>query len=136
MSGMSNRLAKAMSDVREFADGELIVRDGDLGEEMFIIQEGAVRISKTMDGREVQLNDLGRGEFFGEMSLLESLPRDADARAIGATRVLVLGPGALLLRIRQDPSFALEMLHHMSARTRRLNERLGAVMEATSLEAT
>ncbi|MCU1452766.1 MAG: putative cyclic nucleotide binding protein [Acidimicrobiales bacterium] len=134
MTGMSGRLAKALSDVREFADGEYIVRDGALGEEMFVIQSGGVRISKRMDGKVVDLGDLGRGQFFGEMSLLESLPRDADARAIGPTKLLVLGPGALLLRIRQDPSFALEMLHQLSARTRRLNDRLAVALEGSSLE--
>ena len=53
--------------------GELIAR-GDHGAEMYVIQSGRVRITKQMGGREVVLGDLGPGDFFGEMSLLESLP--------------------------------------------------------------
>ena len=118
--------------------GELIVRAGDLGAEMYVIQSGRVRITKQMGGREVVLGDLGPGDFFGEMSLLESLPRDADevadlARffvanadtvAIGETKLLVLNAGSLLVRLRRDPTFALEMLHRLSGRVRTLNAEL------------
>jgi CRP-like cAMP-binding protein len=62
------------------------------------------------------------------MSVLESLPREATAHAVGPTRLLALGQGALLLRLRQDPSFALEMLNRLSGRIRTLNERLDAAM--------
>ncbi len=104
--------------------GELIVRAGDLGAEMYVIQSGRVRITKQMGGREVVLGDLGPGDFFGEMSLLESLPRDADAVAIGETKLLVLNAGSLLVRLRRDPTFALEMLHRLSGRVRTLNAEL------------
>ena len=104
--------------------GELIVHAGDLGAEMYVIQSGRVRITKQMGGREVVLGDLGPGDFFGEMSLLESLPRDADAVAIGETKLLVLNAGSLLVRLRRDPTFALEMLHRLSGRVRTLNAEL------------
>jgi CRP/FNR family transcriptional regulator, cyclic AMP receptor protein len=104
--------------------GELIVRAGDHGAEMYVIQSGRVRITKQMGGREVVLGDLGPGDFFGEMSLLESLPRDADAVAIGETKLLVLNAGSLLVRLRRDPTFALEMLHRLSGRVRTLNAEL------------
>jgi CRP-like cAMP-binding protein len=105
-------------------DGEHIVRVGDHGAEMYIIQSGRVRITKQMAGREVALGDLGPGDFFGEMSLLESLPRDADAIAVGETKLLVLNAGSLLVRLRRDPTFALEMLHRLSGRVRTLNAEL------------
>ncbi|MEY2420608.1 MAG: family transcriptional regulator, cyclic receptor protein [Acidimicrobiaceae bacterium] len=110
----------------EFADGEMIVREGDDGAEMFIVQSGRVVISRHRDCSDTILQVVERGEFFGEMSLLESLPRDADARADGRTRLLVIGPGGLLLRLRRDPSLALEMLHILSGRVRALNQRLDA----------
>ena len=70
------------------------------------------------------LSELGPGDFFGEMSLLESLPRDADATAMGETHLLVLNAGSLLVRLRRDPTFALEMLHRLSGRVRTLNADL------------
>ncbi len=107
-----------------FRDGEVIVREGEDGREMYVIQKGAAAVSKTIGGREVEIARLARGEFFGEMSLLESLPRNATIRAVGDTSLLVIKPGSLLLKIRRNPTFAFEMLLQMSRRLRRVNERL------------
>ena len=101
-----------------FPDGDDIVREDDVGHDMFIVQSGQVRISKRKAHGEVVLATLDKGDFFGEMSLLESLPREATARAVGETRLLVLSRGGLLLRLRRDPTFALEMLNHLSSRLR------------------
>jgi CRP/FNR family transcriptional regulator/CRP/FNR family cyclic AMP-dependent transcriptional regulator len=70
-----------------------------------------------------------RGDFFGEMSLLESLPRYAGAFAVGTTRVLVIEPGSLVLRIRHDPTLAIEMMQRLSGRLRLANSRLMQVLE-------
>ena len=124
-------MGKAVEREVSYADGEIIVREGERGEEMFFVQHGRVVISRRVDGDEIVLNVIERGGLFGEMSLLESLPRDADARADGATRVLAIGPGGLLLRLRRDPSLAIEMLHQLSGRIRTLNHRLEATPEIT-----
>ena len=55
------------------------------------------------------------------MSLLESLPREADATAVTDTELLVITQGGLLVRLRRDPTFAVEMLHKLSGRVRSLN---------------
>lgn len=115
---------------RRCADGEYIVREGGHGREMFVIQRGSVRITKDVGDDEVVLGTLGKGDFFGEMSLLESLARDADAVSIGQTHLLVIQPGGLLLRIRRDPTFAFEMLHKLSGRLRTQNARLVRALEA------
>jgi CRP-like cAMP-binding protein len=91
---------------------------------MFVIQEGEVRVTKRAGDREIHLATLGRGDFLGEMALLEGLPRDADARAAGPTRVLSIGQGGLLMRIRRDPTFAFELLNRLSGRVRELNARV------------
>jgi CRP-like cAMP-binding protein len=109
---------------RTYKAGDVIVRQGDDDLEMFVVQSGTVEISqRTATGRLV-LATLGPTEFFGEMSLLESLPRDADAIAVTDVQVLVITQGGLLLRLRRDPSFALEMLHQLSGRVRALNAQL------------
>jgi CRP/FNR family transcriptional regulator, cyclic AMP receptor protein len=112
-----------------YEHGEVIVREGDEGSEMFIIQEGEVEVSREMGGASVVLATLGRGEFFGEMSLLESEPRSATVRAVGKTTLLVLKRGGLLLKIRRDPTFAVEMLQHMSHRLRYVNQALTGLVE-------
>jgi CRP/FNR family transcriptional regulator, cyclic AMP receptor protein len=109
-------------------DGEHIVRAGDHGGEMYVIKSGKVRISRKMAGRDVTMSELGPGDFFGEMSLLESLPRDADAISVGESHLLVLNAGSLLVRLRRDPTFALEMLHRLSGRVRTLNAELEKVL--------
>ena len=117
-----------MTVVEKYADGEIIVREGEMGREMYVIQRGAVEVVKSMSGRNVVLATLERGSFFGEMSLLESLPRNATVRAKGDTQLLVIEPGGLLLKIRRDPTFAFEMLQHMSRRIRDLDEQLMHVL--------
>lgn len=115
-------------EIETFRDGEVIVREGELGQDMYVVQKGQVVVSKMIDDQEVTLAVLDRGSFFGEMSLLESLPRSATVRAKGEARLLVIRPGSLLLKIRRDPTFAFEMLQQMSRRIRTLNEKLmGAV---------
>ena len=91
---------------------------------MFVIKSGRVEISRGTGQGRVVLETLGPTDFFGEMSLLESLPRDADATALTDVQVLVITQGGLLLRLRRDPSFALEMLHRLSGRVRMLNAQL------------
>jgi CRP-like cAMP-binding protein len=129
MGSISRRIAAAAEREAVYADGELIVAAGDPGTEMFVVKSGEVVISRRVNGRDVELDRIGRGQFFGEMSLLESLPRDADARAVGPTHLLVLGQGGLLLRLRRDPSFGLEMLQQLSRRVRTLNAKLDAAGE-------
>jgi CRP-like cAMP-binding protein len=109
---------------RTYKAGEVIVQQGDDDAEMYVVQSGAVEISQRSASGRVVLATLGPTEFFGEMSLLESLPRDADAIALTDVDVLVITQGGLLLRLRRDPSFALEMLHQLSSRVRALNAQL------------
>jgi CRP/FNR family transcriptional regulator len=109
---------------REYSDGEAIVFEGDVDSEMFIIQHGRVRVSKDVDGREIELAELSRGDFFGEMALLESLPRSATVRAVGDTQVQVIQPGGLMMKFRRDPTFAFEMLQRLSSRIRNINKLL------------
>ncbi|HKG93545.1 MAG TPA: cyclic nucleotide-binding domain-containing protein [Gemmatimonadaceae bacterium] len=128
---MLKTLATGRGDqVEEFGDGEVIVREGEESREMYVIQHGSVVVTKRIEGREVELARLTRGSFFGEMSLLESQPRNATVRADGHAKLLVIKPGGLLLKIRRDPTFAFEMLQHMSHRIRDLNDRVAQLMHA------
>jgi len=126
-------MASRFLDERAYDSGEIVFREGDESKEMFIVQEGKVVVTKQVGGTEVFLATLDRGDFFGEMALLESLPRSATCRALGSTRLLAIRSGELLMKIRRDPTFAFEMLQHMSRRIRYLNEQMGAAMESEKL---
>jgi CRP-like cAMP-binding protein len=109
---------------RTYGDAELICREGDSSAEMFVIRRGSVRVFKASPRGELDLAVLSKGDFFGEMSVLEGLPRDASAQALGEAEVLVMTAGALLVRLRRDPTFAFELLRRLSGRVRALNARL------------
>lgn len=114
--------------VRTFEPGEIIFSEGDDSREMFVVLEGQIEIVKLSSSgslnREVKLAVLSRGEFLGEMSLLESLPRSATARAVNKVKLLAIHPGGFLLKIRRDPTFAFEIMQSLSRRIRLTNDSL------------
>jgi CRP-like cAMP-binding protein len=122
-------MAEKYLDERTFQPGEVICAEGDTSTEMFIIQEGRVNVTKHMAGAEMPVAVLERGDFFGEMALLNSQPRHATCTALVPTRVLALRSGELLLKLRRDPTFALEMLQTMSQRIRYLDDQLARLVE-------
>ncbi len=109
---------------RSFQDGEIIFREGDESREMFIIREGEVAITRQSGGSTIVLARRRRGEFIGEMALLESQPRIGTAVAIGSVRLVVLHSGSFLQKLRRDPAFAFEMMQTLSRRFRILNEQV------------
>jgi CRP-like cAMP-binding protein len=104
--------------------GEIVFRRGEQAIDMFVIQSGMVEISRGRGEQRTVMATVRQGDFFGEMSVLESMPRDADAVAITRTELLVITQGGLLIRLRRDPTFAVEMLHKLSGRVRALNQML------------
>jgi CRP/FNR family transcriptional regulator, cyclic AMP receptor protein len=114
----------AHESVLEFSDGETIFTEADEDREMYIVQSGEVQITKRFPSGEIHIATITKGDFVGEMALLESLPRNATAKAVGITRLVVLQPGGLLLKIRRDPTLAFEMLQRLSHRIRATDEQL------------
>jgi len=119
--------------VEDFEDGECIFEEGDSGRDLYIVQSGAVRITKETPQGRFDLAEFKKGDFFGDMALLQSLPRYAAANAKGATRLLILKPAGFLLKIRRDPTFAFEMLQQMSYRVKMSNDRLLKIVEQYGL---
>lgn len=109
---------------RSYADGEVIIRQGDVGDCMYVIQEGQVAVVAEQDGKEVRLAVLGDDDFFGEMALVEREVRSATVRALGDVRVLTVDKKVFLRRIQEDPSLAFRLVEKMSQRIRELNAAL------------
>jgi CRP-like cAMP-binding protein len=119
--------------VENYKDGECIFAEGDDGRNLYIVQSGQVRIVKKMGDKEVELAVFDRGDFFGDMGLLQNIPRYAGAFARGEVRVLVLGRAGFLLKMRRDPTFAFEMLQQLSHRIKVSNDRLLLLVQKSNL---
>ena len=98
---------------RVYEDGEEIIRQGEIGNCMYVIQDGTVEVIREVDGKHLRVAELGAGEFFGEMSLFERIARSATVRAVGRARVRTIDTGALLGRIQEDPGLAIVKLCHL-----------------------
>jgi CRP-like cAMP-binding protein len=120
-------------DQRFYQIGDVIFKEGDTSSEMFILQEGTVAVMKEVAGRPIFLATLQRGDFFGEMPLFDGQPRHATCYALAPTQVLAIKSGELLIKLRRDPTFALEMLQTMSRRVRYLEEQVTRMMEDEAL---
>ncbi len=109
---------------KEYQDGEIIVRQGDIGDCMHVVQEGKVEVLRERDGNEIRLAELGEGEFFGEMAIVELESRTATVRALGTVRVLTVDKKNFLRRIQEDPSLAFRLVQTMSSRIRELDHEV------------
>ncbi len=108
-----------------YADGELINRQGEIGDCMYVVQCGQVGIVlEGPDGSETAVGVVKEGDLFGEMAILEKRPRSATARAIGETRVLTVDRRTFLRRVKEDPTLALNILRSLSQRIRNMNHEL------------
>jgi CRP/FNR family transcriptional regulator, cyclic AMP receptor protein len=106
---------------RVFHDGEVIIRQGEPGECMYVVLEGHADVVREHDGSDTHLATLGPGDFIGEMSVFERETRSATVRARGEVRMLTVDRRTLLGRIHEDPSLAMKVLERMSKRVRELN---------------
>jgi len=105
--------------------GASLFRAGDKGDAMYLIERGKVRICvHTVDGREVTLTELVRGDFFGEMALLNGQRRSADAVVAEDAQLAVLSREHFLSFMRSNPNVALEMLTALANRLRQTDELL------------
>ena len=105
--------------------GSVLFRAGDEGDAMYLIERGKIRICvRATDGHEVTLTELERGDFFGEMALLDGQRRSADAVVAEDARLAVLSREHFLSFVRSNPNVALEMLTALTNRLRHTDELL------------
>lgn len=105
-----------------YRDGEMIIRQGETGDSMYVVQAGRVEVIQySGNGNEQHLAFLDAGDFFGEMAVFEKEVRSASVRAVGEAQVLRVDKKTLLRRIREDPLLAVNLLKTMSHRIRYLN---------------
>jgi hypothetical protein len=112
----------------EFTAGAFVFREGDAGDDMFIIESGQVDIVRKARGDE-PIATLGPGDFFGEMAMLEDQPRFAGAVARSPVRVLRIDRANFADILRQNVEIAVRIMRKLAARIRRAEQR---VQDATA----
>jgi flavin-dependent dehydrogenase len=110
---------------RWFKDGEIICRQGELGDSLYVVEKGQVELMHREGSREFCVRVLGEGDAWGEDGLLErDHTRSATARAVGEACVLTIEKGMFLDRMQEDPSFVLKIMRKMSRRIKELEDAL------------
>jgi CRP/FNR family cyclic AMP-dependent transcriptional regulator len=124
---------RPLATPRRYGDGELVHGRGDPPDGLYRIARGKVRISAvSAGGRELILTMLEPGSWFGEISLLDGLPRTHDAHAVGDTELQVVSPQAFESLIAGQPALLRELMRLLCAR---LRLSLGALEDAMLLPA-
>jgi CRP-like cAMP-binding protein len=118
------RLA-AVTGEQEFAPGQFIVRQGQVGTGLYVILSGSVKVMRGGD----ELTRLGKGEFFGELSVIDQKPRNASIEAAEDTEVLALASWDLLALLETDPQLALNMIKGLVGRVRLAVDELAGVRQ-------
>jgi serine/threonine protein phosphatase PrpC len=93
-------------EVREYKDGDVVIRQGDKGDELFIVLDGKVAVSR---GDQV-LTQLGQGEHVGEMALIRSVPRSATVTAVGHAELVSIRRQDFFEILRKEHEVAVKML--------------------------
>jgi CRP-like cAMP-binding protein len=118
----------APADVNRFLlkhpAGSVIFEEGEAGEEMFVIQSGSVEIVKKRKGKEKILTRLEKGDFFGEMSILENLPRTAKAVALTDVELVRIDQSTFDEMLRNNGEIAVRMLRKLCLRLRETTQLL------------
>ncbi len=115
---------------RVYRDGEVVVRQGEAGDGLFVIQEGQLEILSEHGGRETRIRVAEQGELIGEMAVFERQVRSATVRALGEARVLTVDRKNFLRQINEDPSLAFRLVETMSRRIRELTAEVARLKTA------
>lgn len=107
-----------------YEDGDLIIKQGDAGDCMFVVQEGQVEVYVERGDQQVRLAVRGEGDIIGEMAVFEREVRSASVRALGRARVLTVDKKNFLRRIQEDPSLAFRLVQTLSKRIRELSDEV------------
>jgi signal transduction histidine kinase len=122
---------------RHFDAGQEIFHEGDCGDGVYVVKEGSVEITGLLNQSTRRVfSQLGPGEVFGEMAVIEHRPRSASAKAVSDTTVYLIPRGEMLSLIERSPGLALSLLQEISHRLREFNRQyLNEVVQAERLAA-
>lgn len=116
------RLARRAT-TRSYRSGAVIVRQGDTAMSFYVVLSGCVRIEQESASGPIEVHDVGPGGFFGELGLIDDVPRTASVVAIEPTECALLAKWDFENELREDPDIALALLPVLTERIRRLEAR-------------
>ena len=99
-----------------FADRQMIFSEFEAGDELYIIKEGKVKITKVMNDQEIMLSVLKEGDIFGELAIVSNKPRNATAISWGKTELLPIGKDTLATVLRKSPGIINRIFMAISQR--------------------
>ena len=114
---------------RVCASGEILFRDGDAGDTMYVLRSGRVRVFKEANGRQKTLAFIEAGDFFGEMALLNNKRRTASAECVEETRLLVIDGKMFEAMLRGNAEIAVRMIQRLAKRLDQANGLVGVLMQ-------
>ena len=109
---------------RSYPAGQVIFREGDPGDTCFVIQDGAVKITREHGGRTIALAELRAGDIFGELSMFGGETRSATAQALEDTHAVALLGGDVRRLLASRPEISIKFLEQLAARVRSANDRI------------
>ena len=122
-------------NVRLFEAGDMIFREGEVGNLMYVLLDGAVELRMKVDRGETVLKTVDvANDFFGEMALLDERPRSASAMALRRSKVLAVDGPTFEAMILANGKFALKIIKVLSARIRRSNDQVSDLIETMPRE--
>jgi CRP/FNR family transcriptional regulator, cyclic AMP receptor protein len=130
---MTTKSELGTSFTHNYPAGTMIFEENDPGSRMYVIRSGRVRIFRTVGTNEMVLALLGPGEFFGEMALLEGLPRSANAQASEDVSLIEVDAETFEQMIRTNSEIAVRMMRRLATRVRELDVRLQNVLVDSGL---
>jgi CRP-like cAMP-binding protein len=108
--------------INAFAVDDVIFEEGSTGRELFVVLDGEVEIAKLDGARKTSIIKLGKGEFFGEMAVIDGSARSATAIASAPnTKVMRINHARFVYLVSQQPAFALMVMDALSKRLRASN---------------
>ena len=114
---------------KTFDSGKVIFNEGDEGDKMYIIQEGTVRISKEISGRDYTLAVLAKGDFFGEMAIVSRIRRSATATSADTVKLLEFDRQGFLGMIEKNAKIALNVIDKLCRRLQQANQQIHHLKE-------
>ena len=109
--------------INEYSVGDVIFEEGSSGRELFVVLDGQVEIAKVSGASKTVIVTLGKGEFFGEMAVIDGSSRSATAIAAAPdTKVMRINHARFVYLVSQQPAFALMIMDALSKRLRASND--------------
>jgi CRP/FNR family transcriptional regulator, cyclic AMP receptor protein len=109
--------------INEFSVGDVIFEEGSTGRDLFVVLDGQVEIAKVNGSQKTVIVTLGKGEFFGEMAVIDGSSRSATAiAAVPDTKVMRINHARFVYLVSQQPAFALMIMDALSKRLRASND--------------